>query len=64
MPPAYDYEEDNLLTSLLNDSAAPKEILNLGESTEFKDYNAIEDDSVGPSSPSAPFKDLLDVCLA
>jgi hypothetical protein len=30
MSPAYDYEEDNLLTSLLNETAGRKEILNLG----------------------------------
>jgi hypothetical protein len=41
LSPAYDYEEDNLLTSLLNDSTARKEILNLGDSTEFKDYDLI-----------------------
>jgi hypothetical protein len=61
MSPAYDYEEENFLTSLLNDSAGRKEILNLGESTQFKDYDPANDDSSDPYCPPAAFKDLLDV---
>ena len=61
MSPPYDYEEDNLLTSLLNDSSGRKEILNLGDSTEFKDYDPLPDDSLGSDRPSSAFKDLLDV---
>jgi hypothetical protein len=63
MSPAYDFEEDNLLTSLLNDSTGRKEILNLGESTEFKDYDPLSEDSLQPASPSPAFKDLLDVAV-
>ncbi len=61
MTPAYDYEEDNLLTSLLNETAGRKEILNLGSSTEFKDYDINPDDSLEPDRRSSAFKDLLDV---
>lgn len=61
MSPLYDYEEDNLLTSLLNDSSGRKEILNLGESTEFKDYDPLPDDSLDSDRPHSAFKDLLDV---
>lgn len=61
MSAPYDYEEDNLLTSLLNDSSGRKEILNLGDSTEFKDYDPLPDDSLDSDRPSSAFKDLLDV---
>lgn len=61
MSPAYDFEEDNLLTSLLNDPSGCKEILNLGESTEFKDDDPLAEDSLQPAGPSPAYRDLLDV---
>lgn len=61
MSPPYDYEEDNFLTSLLNDSSGRKEILNLGDSTQFKDYEPLPEDSLDPDRPPSTFKDLLDV---
>jgi hypothetical protein len=63
MSPLYDYEEDNLLTSLLNDSSARKQILNLADSAEFKDYDPLPDDSLDSDRPPSAFKDLLDVPL-
>lgn len=63
MSPAYQYEQDNLLTSLLNESAPPKEILNMCESTEFKDYDRLEEEPLEGECSSGVFKDLLDVPL-
>lgn len=63
MSPVYDYEQGNFVNDLFNDSVRHKEILNMGESTEFKDDGLLPDDFNSPDCPSALFKDLLDVHL-